>query len=129
MEKFRVVIFSSNLYGVHTFLVRLEKDLPEVRVAGVLFETMRPPLSTKERIKRARQNLQHLEYLRFVINRVVVKFTDRLQSVIDSILRKLHGTSGSSNDPGLSLEQVQHECTSKGVAFKITSNIHSQESL
>src|SRR5439155_1540573 len=51
------------------------------------------------------------------------------ESLIDSILRILHGTSGSSNDPGLSLEQVQHECTSKGVAFKITSNIHSQESL
>jgi hypothetical protein len=63
VSKFRIVIFSSaSPTSLDHFLRRLERDLPEVEVAGVLYEARPSKLSRAKRISRALRILGEITF-------------------------------------------------------------------
>jgi hypothetical protein len=67
---FRIVIFTSaSPSDLRHFLWRLRVDLPDVDVAGVLYETGRPSLPLSRRLERARRHLGDVDFLRYTASR------------------------------------------------------------
>src|SRR5262250_795524 len=69
---FRIVVFSSVPPGkLRHFLWRLGTDLPDVQVAGVLYETGRAPLPLSTRVKRVAGLLLDREYRAFALHKLL----------------------------------------------------------
>ena len=130
MKPFRIVIFSSMLPShPQQFLWRLSADLPQVVVAGVLYETKRRQLSRRERVKRAVKLSRDPDFIGYSVDKVRRQFRIRLEHLLDRLLRMLHAAPENSNRLSLSLIQLKEICKAKGIAFEITNDIHSEASL
>ncbi len=66
----RLVIYSSvSPHILRHLLWRFSIDLPEVTVAGVLYETARPPAATGKRVKRFARLLRDPQFLVYAADR------------------------------------------------------------
>ena len=128
--KFRIVIFSSVPPSrLRHFLWRLVTDLPEVEVAGMLYETSRPPLPLSKRLSRLSGLVQDREFRAFAFHKLVGQFRSRVSNSFDRLLRLIHACPESPNGPPISLDSLTEYCKANGIAFRVTSDFHAQESL
>jgi peptidoglycan/xylan/chitin deacetylase (PgdA/CDA1 family) len=126
----RLVVFSSmGPEVVDHLLWRLAVDLPEVTVAGVLYESARPALSRGKRMRRLVKLSRDWGFLRYVAHKARRAFAMRALRVVDAALRLVHAAPANPNGPPKSLEGVIGEWTAKGVVFHRTADIHAQASL
>jgi folate-dependent phosphoribosylglycinamide formyltransferase PurN/peptidoglycan/xylan/chitin deacetylase (PgdA/CDA1 family) len=126
----RLVIFSSVAPDVLRHLVwRLQLDLPEVTLAGVLYETARPPLARGKRIERMGRLLGDAQFLRYVAHKAQRSMRDRVEHVVDRALRAIHAAPENLNGPALTLDGLVEECAARGVAFHVTRDLHDAASL
>lgn len=129
MSAFRIVIFTSLPPAkVRHFLWRLRIDLPDVEVAGVLYETERPPLPLKRRLKRIGKYISDPDFIRFTLHKLGQPVRRISHKTLTRLLHIAHATPKSQN-PALSLEDLARECEESGVAFRVTNDINGEESL
>lgn len=126
----RLVIYSSAAPGLLRHLLwRLAVDLPETAVAGVLYETARPPLSTAQRVRRLPGLLRDPQFLRYAGQKVASAAADRIERIVDGALRWIHAAPPEPNGPPLTLETLAAEHAGRGVAFHVTRDVHDAASL
>jgi len=126
----RLVIFSSAAPNrVDQLLSRIAIDLPEVTVAGVLYETERPALSWTRRLRRALRLLHSLQFIAFLGHRIRLGLERLFQAAIDAILRFVHAAPPHPNPPPPSLDAVAAKWRARGVKFAVTSDAHAAASL
>jgi peptidoglycan/xylan/chitin deacetylase (PgdA/CDA1 family) len=129
-QPLRLVVFSSaGAEDVHHLLWRLAIDLPDVTVAGVLYEFPRPGLSRQQRVRRFLRLLRHADFVRYVAHRVWSALAARTLRVVDAALRAAHAAPPDPNGPSKSLDTVVSEWTAKGIAFHKTADIHGEDSI
>jgi peptidoglycan/xylan/chitin deacetylase (PgdA/CDA1 family)/folate-dependent phosphoribosylglycinamide formyltransferase PurN len=110
-------------------LWRLAIDLPEVTVAGVIYETERPTLGRARRAQRFLRLLRDRDFRVYAASRIASAFKARAMGVSDSVLRVIHAAPREPNGPSLSLEAFADRCRTRGVAFLVTRNLHDAASL
>lgn len=130
MSKFRIVIFSSaSPSSLDHFLRRLESDLPEVEVVGILYEEPREKLSLGKRIRRFFNLLGDGDFRAFVAHRIRQRVRNGLKEALDSLLRILHSAPKDPNGPILSLETIIEHCHAKHIRIHLTGDLHDSASL
>jgi peptidoglycan/xylan/chitin deacetylase (PgdA/CDA1 family)/folate-dependent phosphoribosylglycinamide formyltransferase PurN len=126
----RLVVFSSIApEALNHLLWRFTTDLPEIVVAGVLYEAGRPPLSRAKRVRRFLKLLRHRDFLVYAAQKTRCGFEARVADVLDAALRFIHAAPAHPNGPSKSLEQVIGEWTAQGIAFEVTRDLHADHSL
>lgn len=126
----RLVIFSSVAPEVLRHLLwRLDLDAPDVTVAGVLYETARPPLPRARRLRRVARLLRDSQFIRYIGHRASSAMRRRLEQVLDAVLRTIHAAPPDPNGPPPTLESVTDEWQRRGVTFHVTRDLHDAESL
>jgi peptidoglycan/xylan/chitin deacetylase (PgdA/CDA1 family)/folate-dependent phosphoribosylglycinamide formyltransferase PurN len=126
----RLVVYSSVAPQVLQHLLwRLALDLPEAQVAGVLYETARPPLSASRRLKRVVRLLRDPQFVRYAAHTVRRGVAARAGRLFDGALRFVHAAPAEPNGPPLSLEALAAQWRERGVAFHVTGDLHDAESL
>lgn len=111
------------------FLWRLATDLPDVKVAGILYETERPPMPRKERLKRLVKLAKDPVFVRYAVSKAGGRIPAAFASSVNRALRFAHGLSDSPNAAPLSIEDIKRECEASGIAFRITQDFHKKASL
>jgi peptidoglycan/xylan/chitin deacetylase (PgdA/CDA1 family) len=131
MERtFRIVIYSgAPPNALRHFLWRLDTDLPEVQVSGVLYCTRKPPLSLSKRIRRFFRLLSDGQFRAFVYYKLRTQACTKFASIFDSLLRTLHCCPQDPNGPALTLEALARDCESRRTRFYSTSEPHAAQSL
>lgn len=130
MSTFRIVIFSSaSATSLDHFLRRLETDLPEVEIAGVLYEARRSKLTRAERISRALRLASDSDFRAFVGHRIRQRVRKSLEELLDVLLRVLHAAPKNPNGAPLALEPIVAQCRAKQIGFHLTQDIHDSTSL
>lgn len=126
----RVVIFSSMSAGALQHLLwRLAIDLPEVTVAGVLYERARPPLPRGRRLRRFARLLGQREFRAYVAHRAAGAVAARAGRALDAALRFVHAAPRHPNGPPLTLDRLIEACRTRGVRFHVTRDLHDDDSL
>ena len=126
----RLAIYSSVSPDVLQHLLwRLSVDLPEVSVAGVLYETGRPPLPAVKRAGRFLRLLRERDFLRYASHRAGAAAQVAAIRAIDAALRLVHASPRDPNGPALSLDSLMEVWRSRGVTFHVARDLHSTESL
>jgi len=111
------------------FLWRLGTDLPDVQVAGVLYETGRAPLPLSTRVKRVAGLLLDREYRAFALHKLLERGRSGLSSCRDHLLRWAHGSPREPNGQTFSVGALGQFCETHGIALRVTSDLHAPESL
>jgi methionyl-tRNA formyltransferase/peptidoglycan/xylan/chitin deacetylase (PgdA/CDA1 family) len=126
----RLVVFSSMPVGALDHLLwRLALDLPEVTVAGILYETERPTLSRGGRAQRFLSLVGEPDFRVYAASRLAAAVKARAVGVSDWLLRVVHAASHEPNGPPLSLESFVDRARSNGIALHITRDLHDAASL
>ena len=128
MSRFRIVIFTSMPpAAVRHFLRRLDADLPEAEVSGILYETARPPLPLGRRLGRVKKHLRDPDFIRFAAHKTAERFRRTGERALSRLLHAAHATrpNGAANPP----DEFAAECEARGVAFRLTGDIHDEASL
>jgi peptidoglycan/xylan/chitin deacetylase (PgdA/CDA1 family)/folate-dependent phosphoribosylglycinamide formyltransferase PurN len=126
----RLIVFSSMApEALRHLLWRLSLDVPDVRVAGVLYETARPPMSRARRIRRFARLLRDPAFVRYIGHTAATAVMSRAERVLDGTLRFIHAAPPEPNGRPLSLEGVIEEYRARGVAFHVTRDLHDPDSL
>jgi len=126
----RIVIFSSaSPNDLDHLLSSLALDLPEVTVAGVLYETGRPGRPFSKRLQRAVKLLKDWQFIRFVFHKGVAAIHQRLTRFLDRALRFIHAAPPEPNGPPLSLTSIVGSWQARGVQFHLTNDVHAPDSL
>ena len=130
MSKFRIVIFSSETpTSLHHFIRRLERDLPAIEIAGVLYEQRSSGLTRRKRIHRALRLAKNRDFRGFVGHRIQQNIDSKIQQLLDAILRFLHAAPKNPNGPHMSLDTVIADCRERQIPFHLTQDIHDSASL
>jgi peptidoglycan/xylan/chitin deacetylase (PgdA/CDA1 family) len=131
MERtFRIVIYSgAPPNALRHFLWRLDTDLPEVRVSGVLYCRRKPPLSMSRRTQRFFRLLPDPQFRALVYHKLRTQTRSGLARIFDSFLHILHCCPQDPNGPPLTLEALARDCESHGTKFYSTSEAHGTQSL
>lgn len=132
LPAFRICIFSSEWTPVHNLqhlLWRLSANLPEVEVAGILYEAAPPPLTFRKRIERAQKYMFDSDFILYFANNFSKRITEKLEKVQARLLHLAHGTVRSPNDGPATIEDFVGECEARGIAFKLTKEVHNEASL
>lgn len=128
--KFRIVIFSSaSPASLDHILRRVETDLPEVEIAGVLYEDRRSKLSRAKRFSRALHLARDSDFRAFVVHRIGQRVRRCVEELLDVLLRVLHAAPKNPNGEPLALESIVARCRANEIEFHITQNIHDSTSL
>jgi methionyl-tRNA formyltransferase/peptidoglycan/xylan/chitin deacetylase (PgdA/CDA1 family) len=126
----RIAIYSSVAPAVLDHLLwRLSVDLPEVTVAGVLYETNRRRLTLWQRANRCLRLLNDAEFAVYVGHRCGAAISRVFSRALDGVLRFVHAASPSPNGPSPTLNSVVTYWDKRGTEFHITSNLHDDASL
>ncbi len=126
----RVVVYSSVAPEVLRHLLwRLALDLPEARLVGVLYETARPALPLRRRLRRVARLLRDPQFVRYAGHKAVSSVRTVGANALDALLRVIHAAPAEPNGPAVSLESVVEEYGARGVAFHVTRDLHDAESL
>lgn len=129
-QGFRIVIFSSVPPSrLRHFLGRIVTDLPEVEIAGVLYETSRPALSPANRLRRITGLVRDRDYRAFARYRLTGRLRAALSHGLDRLLRVIHCCPAEPNGPPFSLDSLRQYCTANGIDFHLASDLHAQPSL
>jgi peptidoglycan/xylan/chitin deacetylase (PgdA/CDA1 family) len=110
-------------------LWRLALDLPEVPVAGILYETERSTLSRGKRAWRFLRLLKEPDFRVYAASQIAAACKARAIGASDWFLRVLHAASREPNGPPLSLESFAERSRSRGIAFHMTRDLHDGGSL
>jgi peptidoglycan/xylan/chitin deacetylase (PgdA/CDA1 family)/folate-dependent phosphoribosylglycinamide formyltransferase PurN len=110
-------------------LWRLARDLPEVTVAGVLYETPRGRLTRARRLRRFLSLLSERDFRVHVAWRLWAAAQTCASALCDRLLRLVHATPRDPNGAPLSLESVIESWQGRGVRFYLTRDLHDPESL
>jgi methionyl-tRNA formyltransferase/peptidoglycan/xylan/chitin deacetylase (PgdA/CDA1 family) len=130
VSKFRIAIFSSaSPSSLDHFLRRLESDLSEVEVAGVLYEARRAKLSRAKRVRRALRLAGDSDFRAFVGHSIRQKLQSKLHESVGSLLRVIHAAPKNPNGPPISLSEIIEYCAAKQIGFHLTPDIHNATSL
>jgi hypothetical protein len=96
MSTFRLVVFTSLPPAkVRHFLWRLSVDLPDVELAGVLYETARPPVALGRRLRRFGKYLRDPDFVRFVAHKAAARASHPAARALARLLDAAHGTKAS----------------------------------
>jgi peptidoglycan/xylan/chitin deacetylase (PgdA/CDA1 family) len=114
---------------VRHFLWRLSADLPEVEVAGVLYETAPAPVPLGRRLRRFGKYLRDPVFVRFVAHKAAERATRPAARALARLLHAAHGTKASPTPALLSLEELAARCEAGGTAFHVTGDINGAEAL
>ncbi|MGH9349325.1 MAG: polysaccharide deacetylase family protein [Vicinamibacterales bacterium] len=126
----RLVIYSSIAPDMLQHLLwRLEIDLPEVSVAGVLYETGRPALPTATRATRFLRLLRDPDFVRYVGHRAARAVAAAACGTLDRALRVVHAAPRDPNGPALTLAALADAWRARGVEFHVTRDLHDTASL
>src|SRR5437763_6935624 len=129
MSAFRIVIFTALPPAkVRHLLWRISTDLPEVEVAGVLYEQERSPRPFKRRLKRVGKYIGDPDFIRFTLHKLGKPARRISHKTLTRLLHIAHATRKGLN-PALSLEELVKECEESGIAFRVTNDINGEESL
>jgi peptidoglycan/xylan/chitin deacetylase (PgdA/CDA1 family) len=115
--------------SIQHLLWRLAIDLPEVTVAGVLYEFPRPALPAGKRIRRFVTLFREAEFARYVAHRASRAVATCALRLVDAALRLAHAAPRNPNGSSKSLDTLIGEWTVNGIAFHTTSDIHGEDSL
>jgi methionyl-tRNA formyltransferase len=110
-------------------LWRLALDLPDVKVAGVLYEMPRPPLSRGQRLRRFFRLFRDRTFRAYAAARVGAALETRALAASDWMLRAIHAAPRDPNGSPLSLESFVEASRRHGVSFRVTRDAHDHESL
>lgn len=126
----KLVVFSSVApHMLQHLLWRLEIDVPEVTVAGVLYESGRPPLTPARRARRFLRLLRDPGFVSYVAHRSAAACGRVIAAAVDAGLRFVHAGRRDPNGAPLSLAALAHAWRSRGVAFHVTQDLHDADSL
>ncbi len=126
----RLVIYSSVAPEVLRHLLwRLDLDAPDITVAGVLYETARPPLPRGRRLRRLARLLGNPQFVRYIGHKASSAMRHQMQRGIDGVLRTIHAAPADPNGPPLTLDRVVEKWRRRGVAFHVTRDLHDTQSL
>jgi peptidoglycan/xylan/chitin deacetylase (PgdA/CDA1 family)/folate-dependent phosphoribosylglycinamide formyltransferase PurN len=126
----KLIIYSSvSPEMLQHLLWRLSLDVPEVTVAGVLYETARPPMPAARRARRFLRLLREKDFLIYSAYRLAAETRSRAVHVLDTVLRFIHAAPRHPNGPPLSLERLAADWRSRGVKFHVTRDLHDGDSL
>lgn len=129
-QQLRIVIFTAVPPArLSHFLRRLASDLPNVQVAGVLYESERPPMARKDRVKRLGSLVTDPTFLRYAAWKVGQQVHHAPQRLLSKGLRAAHGVSSLPADTPLTADALKAECERNGIAFNITTDFHRKASL
>src|SRR5687767_11624202 len=117
----RVVIFTSaQPSALGHLLWRLRIDAPEIDVAGVLYETGRPPLPRAQRVRRLARLARDREFISYIGWKACRSALEAAEAAADRALRWLHAAPAEPNGPAPSLESVVAEAAARNIRFHIT---------
>lgn len=126
----KLVIYSSVSPAMLQHLLwRLEIDLPDVTVAGVLYETGRRPLATAKRARRVARLLRDPDFLVYAGYRAATAVSTCATRALDQTLRFIHAAPRDPNGRARSLEELIAAWRARGVQFHVTRDLHDGESL
>jgi peptidoglycan/xylan/chitin deacetylase (PgdA/CDA1 family)/folate-dependent phosphoribosylglycinamide formyltransferase PurN len=108
---------------------RLALDLPEVTVAGILYETDRPTLGRGRRVRRFLRLLRDADFRVYAVSRISSFLQARGTAALDTFLRLVHAAPREPNGPALSLDTFVQELRTRGVPIHITRDLHDTDSL
>lgn len=108
---------------------RLEVDLPEVQVAGVLYESSRPSLPLAKRVKRFLQLVPDRSFRAYVMDKLWRRLAGNVYKIFHELLRWIHAGPKNSNGADVTLDEIIGLWKPKGTYFHITNDVHNEESL
>jgi peptidoglycan/xylan/chitin deacetylase (PgdA/CDA1 family) len=127
---FRVVIFSSiDPAAIARLAERIQKEVPEARVCGILYEEWTPkPLS--RRALSFLKNLRDPAFIRYAAARVIRGLSRPTARFGHLLLRLAHAHQGRSNALHRSgVEALTEFCRRNDCSIHLTRDIHAPESL
>jgi len=129
-KPFRLVIFSSMPpRNVARIIARIQRDLPEVEIVGVLYERVRHK-TLRQRVTIWRKKMIRPLYARYIAHRIWNALGRSFSSVLDGILRLFHAAPKFPNgDKTLGFDDLEQISKSIGCKLLITGDIHSNEAL
>ena len=126
----RLVIYSSvSPHMLQHLLWRLEVDLPEAKVAGVLYETGRPPLPAAKRLRRFARLMRDPDFLLYAGHKAIGAAGASARAAFDAVVRTMHAAPRDPNGPALTLDRLADTWRACGVEFHVTRDLHNAESL
>jgi folate-dependent phosphoribosylglycinamide formyltransferase PurN len=126
----KLVIYSSvSPRMIDHLLWRLDLDAPEIAVAGVLYETSRPPVPAARRLRRFARLLRDPDFVRYAAHRLTAAAGGAGRAALDAALRFLHAAPRSPNGDELTLAALERAWSARGVRFHVTGDLHDADSL
>jgi peptidoglycan/xylan/chitin deacetylase (PgdA/CDA1 family) len=116
-------------WTVARLVSRLDAEIPEARVCGILYER-RPGKSFSQRCVAFVRQLSDWTFLRYAAAKIGRAFLSKLRQLGSAGLRFLHAYSGSPR--GLAcfdLDELADFCRKRGCRLHITTDMHAPESL
>jgi folate-dependent phosphoribosylglycinamide formyltransferase PurN/peptidoglycan/xylan/chitin deacetylase (PgdA/CDA1 family) len=129
-ERFRLIIFSSlPPRQVARIMHRIQRDLSEVLITGVLYEGIKHK-TLRQRISLWRKKMTRPLYWRYVAHRIWAALSRCALGVLDTIIRLFHAAPKFPNgNPSYDLEDLEESCRRTGVEFFATQDFHCKEAL
>jgi len=129
-NQFRIAIFSSlPAAKLEHLLRRLAIDLPQIEVAGVLYEYARAPLPRSKRVKRVAKLMRERDFRRFVNYKFSASLRAKCEAQLDKLLRAAHASPTYPNGAPRTLDELAQDCESRGIRFHQTKDLHDAASL
>jgi folate-dependent phosphoribosylglycinamide formyltransferase PurN len=129
-QRFRLIIFTSMPpQNVARIMKRIQRDLPDVKIAGVLYERVKYK-SLRQRVSLWRKKMIRPLYWRYVVHRIRSAFGRSLSGAADRVVRLLHAAPKFPNGiHSFGMNDLERACSDTGAAILVTNDIHSDESL
>jgi hypothetical protein len=130
MRAFRITIFTNAPRPkIRHLLWRLSIDLPEVQVAGILYENGLARLEPKQQHKVIKKSLPDPGFIRFTGHTFAAQARRGLKRSLAQILHVTHGTNGIPNHHPISLPELVGQCEEHGIAFCIAGSLSEETRL
>jgi peptidoglycan/xylan/chitin deacetylase (PgdA/CDA1 family)/folate-dependent phosphoribosylglycinamide formyltransferase PurN len=129
-RSFRVVIFTSASPDAILRLVsRMQREVPEIVVSGVLHEN-RPPKTLLQRTKAFFKNLRDWSFIQYALERIVISIGRAIGEAAGRLLCFAHACKPyPGGKQSVHMLDLARYCESNGGKLFITADIHSSEAL
>jgi methionyl-tRNA formyltransferase/peptidoglycan/xylan/chitin deacetylase (PgdA/CDA1 family) len=130
-ERFRVVVFSgTESYALQRLVARIEAEVPDVKVCGILYERRRRGKTLPRRVVEFVRNMADVWFLLYAAGRIAHALAAPLRRLQGMGIRLLHAAPACPGRAGeFGLQDLSAFCAARDCSLHVTPDCHASESL